>query len=48
MVFGNSLFQARKRSRLSQEEVAEKLGVSRQMVSIWENGETLSDILQSK
>lgn len=48
MSFGNNLFKARKRSGLSQEEVAEKLGVSRQTVSKWENGETLPDILQSK
>lgn len=48
MNFGNSLFKARKRSGLSQEEVADKLGVSRQTVSKWENGETLPDILQSK
>lgn len=38
MYFGNSLFQARKRSGLSQEGVAEKLGVSRQTVSKWETG----------
>ena len=33
MNLGNSLFQARKKSGLSQEEVAEKLGVSRQFQS---------------
>ncbi|MBO8426570.1 MAG: helix-turn-helix transcriptional regulator [Firmicutes bacterium] len=48
MSFGNNLFKARKRSELSQEEVADKLGVSRQTVSKWENEETLPDILQSK
>ena len=36
MSLGNSLFNARKKSGLSQEEVAEKLGVSRQSVSKWE------------
>ena len=41
MYFGNSLFQARKRSGLSQEGVAEKLGVSRQTVSKWETGDSL-------
>lgn len=48
MSLGNSLFSARKRSGLSQEEVAEKLGVSRQTISKWELDETLPDIQQSK
>ncbi len=41
MNLGNSLFQARKKSCLSQEEVAEKLGVSRQTISKWETGVSL-------
>jgi transcriptional regulator with XRE-family HTH domain len=48
MDLGNSLFNARKKSGLSQEDVAEKLGVSRQTISKWELGETLPDIRQSK
>lgn len=48
MSLGNSLFNARKKSGLSQEEVAEKLGVSRQTISKWELNETLPDLLQSK
>ena len=48
MNLGNSLFNARKKSGLSQEEVAEKLGVSRQTVSKWEQNETVPDIYQSK
>ena len=44
MNLGNSLFQARKKSGLSQEDVAEKLGVSRQTVSKWETDETVPDI----
>lgn len=48
MNLGNSLFHARKRCGLSQEEVAEKLGVSRQTISKWETDETLPDIRQSK
>ena len=48
MNLGNHLFQARKRCGLTQEEVAEKLGVSRQTVSKWETDETLPDIRQSK
>lgn len=38
MDLGNSLFHARKRCGLSQEAVAEKLGVSRQTISKWETG----------
>ena len=48
MDLGNSLFQARKKRGLSQEAVAEKLGVSRQTISKWETDETLPDIRQSK
>ena len=48
MSLGSSLFQARKKSGFSQEEVAEKLGVSRQTISKWELDETLPDICQSK
>ena len=48
MSLGKSLYQARKKSGLSQENVAEKLGISRQTVSKWETGETLPDIRQSK
>ena len=48
MSLGNSLYHARKKSGLSQEEVAEKLGVSRQTISKWELDETLPDIRQSK
>ena len=48
MNLGNSLFQARKKCGLSQEDVAENLGVSRQTVSKWETNETLPDIRQSK
>lgn len=48
MNIGNSLFQARKKCGLSQEEVAEKLGVSRQTISKWETNETVPDIRQSK
>lgn len=48
MSLGNSFFDARKKSGLSQEEVAEKLGVSRQTVSKWETDETIPDIRQAK
>ena len=48
MQLGNSLASARKKSGFSQEEVAERLGVSRQTISKWETSETLPDIRQSK
>ena len=48
MDLGNNLFHARKRRGLSQEDVAQRLGVSRQTVSKWETGETVPDIRKSK
>ena len=48
MSLGSSLYHARKKSGLSQENAAEKLGVSRQTISKWETDETLPDIRQSK
>ena len=48
MELGNHLFDARKKCGFSQEDVAERLGVSRQTISKWETGETLPDIRQAK
>ena len=48
MSLGSNLSDARKKKGLSQEAVAEKLGVSRQTISKWETDETLPDIRQSK
>ncbi|GFI22442.1 HTH-type transcriptional regulator ImmR [Lachnospiraceae bacterium] len=48
MKLGNSFFHARKKSGLTQEDVAQELGVSRQTISKWETDETLPDIRQSK
>ncbi len=48
MSLGNSLSCARKKAGMSQEAVAERLGVSRQTISKWELDETLPDICQSK
>lgn len=48
MNLGNNLFQTRKKVGLSQEIVAEKLGVSRQTISKWETDETVPDIYQAK
>ena len=40
MNLGNSLLHARKRRGLSQEDVAEKLRVSRQTISNWETNDS--------
>ena len=48
MSLGSGLYHARKKSGLTQENVAEQLGVSRQTISKWETNETLPDIRQSK
>ncbi len=45
---GSGLYNARKKSGFTQEQVAEHLGVSRQTISKWELNETLPDICQSK
>lgn len=38
MTFSEKLRQLRERENLSQEKLAEKLGVSRQVITKWENG----------
>ena len=43
MTFGEKLTGLRKREELSQEALAEQLGVSRQAVSRWEQGAALPD-----
>ncbi|MCX4254973.1 MAG: helix-turn-helix transcriptional regulator [Bacilli bacterium] len=48
MNLGNNLFNARKKAGFSQEEVAEKLGISRQTISKWETNETIPNIYESK
>ena len=48
MSLGNRFYHARKKRGLSQEEAAENLGVSRQMISKWELDETLPDICQAQ
>ncbi len=42
-LLGKNLYELRKGASLSQEELAERLGVSRQAVSKWECGEALPD-----
>lgn len=44
MKFGENLYNLRKAQKLSQEKLAEKVGVSRQSVSKWENGETYPEM----
>ena len=46
MELGKSLAEARRKSGLSQEAVAESLGVSRQTVSKWEIGQVVPNIAQ--
>lgn len=43
-----NLIKARKKTGMSQEEVAEKIEVSRQTISNWESGLTIPDIYQAK
>lgn len=45
MDIGFKIKDARAASRLTQEQAAEKLGVSRQTISSWENGKTYPDIV---
>lgn len=43
-MFGDNLIYLRKMHKMSQEELAEKLDISRQTLSKWEIGESLPDI----
>ncbi len=47
-MFKDNLISLRKISSLSQEELAEKIGVSRQTLSKYETGESVPDIEKSK
>lgn len=44
MTLGDRIAQARKQAGLSQEQLGEKLGVSRQAISKWESGQTNPDV----
>lgn len=47
-MFADNLMELRKRHDLSQEELAGKIGVSRQTLSKYETGESLPDIIKCK
>ena len=44
MEFSNRLYELRKKRGLSQEEAANKLNVTRQTFSKWENGDSTPDM----
>lgn len=48
MSLGEKLLQLRKNAGLSQEAVAEKLGVSRQTISKWETDQTVPELIKAK
>lgn len=48
MEIGNKILELRKKNNLSQEDLAEKVGVARQTISKWELGETAPDLKQAK
>lgn len=48
MQFSNKIYELRKKHGLSQEQLAEKVGVARQTISKWELGETSPDIKQTQ
>ena len=43
-MFKDNLFQMRKLFQMTQEDIAEKLGVTRQSVAKWESGESVPDL----
>lgn len=48
MEIGNKIMKLRKKNGLSQEDLAEKIGVARQTISKWELDETSPDLKQAK
>lgn len=47
-MFHDNLVQLRKLNRLTQEDLAEKIGVTRQAIAKWESGETIPDLDKCK
>ena len=48
MNLGKRIYELRKKNSLSQEQLAEQIGVARQTISKWELGETAPDIKQAQ
>lgn len=48
MIIGKNIHELRKKKKLSQEQIAEKINVTRQTVSNWETGQTVPDLYQAK
>ena len=48
MAIGNRIYELRKSQKLSQEKLAEKIGVTRQTISNWELNESSPDLKQAK
>ncbi len=46
-MIGENITKLRKRYNYSQEEVAEKIGVTKQTIAQWESGESIPDVLHS-
>ena len=47
-MFKDNLTHLRKLNHMTQEDIAEKLGVTRQAVAKWESGETIPDLEKSR
>lgn len=48
MELRDRLQQLRKRNGLSQEELADKIGIARQTISKWENGQAVPELILAK
>ena len=46
-MISENIVTLRKKYNFSQEEVAEKIGVTRQTIAKWENGESVPDVIRS-
>lgn len=46
-MISENIVRLRKKYNFSQEEIAEKIGVTRQTIAKWENGESVPDVIHS-